>query len=305
MRAYVRLRLPDGSVCELGHGDLIGRLPSAALHLDDVRISEAHALVSLRGRELKLLALRGRFAVEQTPVSEVVLRPGLSLLLARDLPVVVESVVLPDAVLAIEGEGLPRQVLTGVCSLVTRPRPALSSRYLGEASAWIWSAGEDWRIRMAGAVPRPLQAGEDLTIDGLHFSVLSVALERAGQARTRVKGGVAAPLHLIAYYNTAHIHRDGEPVFALTGISARIIGELVACGVPVSWRVVAREIWPNDINDINDINDNQLRRKWDINLSRLRRKLKDARIRPNLVRPDRTGNVELFLTVEDKVEDRT
>ena len=67
----------------------------------------------------------------------------------------------------------------------------------------------------------------------------------------------------------------------------------------IAWRVVAREIWTDDIDD------NQLRRKWDISLSRLRRKLKDARIRPNLVRPDRTGNVELFLATEDKVEDRT
>ena len=37
----------------------------------------------------------------------------------------------------------------------------------------------------------------------------------------------------------------------------------------------------------------------------LRRKLKDARIRPNLVRSDRTGNVELFLAEGDEVEDKT
>ena len=39
------------------------------LHVDDARVSEAHALVSLRGRELQLLALRGRFAVDSTPRS--------------------------------------------------------------------------------------------------------------------------------------------------------------------------------------------------------------------------------------------
>jgi len=60
MRAFVRLRCTDGSIAELTHGDLIGRLGTAALHFDDARISEAHAMISLRGQELKLLALRGR-----------------------------------------------------------------------------------------------------------------------------------------------------------------------------------------------------------------------------------------------------
>ena len=40
MRPTVSLQLPDGSIHELGHGDLIGRLWTAALHLDDGRISE-------------------------------------------------------------------------------------------------------------------------------------------------------------------------------------------------------------------------------------------------------------------------
>ena len=49
MRPAVHLRLPDGRTAVLGHGDLIGRLESAALPLADPRISEAHAMVSLRG----------------------------------------------------------------------------------------------------------------------------------------------------------------------------------------------------------------------------------------------------------------
>ena len=40
---------------------------SAALHLDDPRVSEAHAMVSIRGSELKLLALRGRFQIDGLP----------------------------------------------------------------------------------------------------------------------------------------------------------------------------------------------------------------------------------------------
>ena len=118
MRAFVRIRTPDAQTVVLGPGDIIGRLATAALHLDDGRISEAHAMVSLRGRELKLLALRGLFAVAGKPIDEIVLREGLAVELARGLEIYVEDVVLPTALLAIEGEGLPRQVLAGTSSLV-------------------------------------------------------------------------------------------------------------------------------------------------------------------------------------------
>ena len=64
MRARVRLRLDSGEVRQLVSGDIIGRIWGAALRLDDPQISEAHALVSMRGTALKLLALRGRFVVD-------------------------------------------------------------------------------------------------------------------------------------------------------------------------------------------------------------------------------------------------
>jgi len=48
-RALVWIRLPDGSLVALGHGDFIGRVWTAALVLDDPRVSEGHAMISLRG----------------------------------------------------------------------------------------------------------------------------------------------------------------------------------------------------------------------------------------------------------------
>ena len=82
MRAYVRLRLSSGQTAVLGPGDLVGRLSGASLQIDDGRVSEAHAMVSLRGRELKLLGLRGVFAVDGKPTDEVVLAEELAIELA-------------------------------------------------------------------------------------------------------------------------------------------------------------------------------------------------------------------------------
>jgi hypothetical protein len=124
MLASVRLRLPDGSTTTLSPGDIVGRMASAALVLDDPRVSEAHALVSLRGAELQLLALRGMFAVNGEPSSKIVLQPGQRLSFAEGLALEVEAVQLPDTLAALEGDGLPTQVLGGGQLALRRPAAA-------------------------------------------------------------------------------------------------------------------------------------------------------------------------------------
>ncbi|MCB9741699.1 MAG: hypothetical protein H6741_02225 [Alphaproteobacteria bacterium] len=304
MRAYTCLRAPDGSLHELVHGDLIGRLSSAALCLDDGRVSEAHAMISLREQELRLIALRGALAVRGKPCSEVALEPGMKVLLARGLALVVEEVVLPEVVLGLEGEGLSRQVLPPVCSLLLAPRPHLAKGWAGEADAWIWCAGEgpggsSWRVRRPGEGARGLEPGDTLELSGLRFQAVAVPLESAGQAATRRFGGVDAPLHIVASFDTVHIHRDGDVVMGLNGVLARVVSELVAFGGPVAWTVLAEQLWPREKDPT------VLRPRLDVNLSRLRRKLREARVRTDLVRSDGAGQVELLLYPHDQVEDRT
>ncbi|MCB9742443.1 MAG: hypothetical protein H6740_07585 [Alphaproteobacteria bacterium] len=299
MRAYTLIRAPDGSLHELVHGDLIGRLSTAALCLDDGRVSEAHAMISLREQELRLIALRGALAVRGKPCSEVALEPGLKVLLARGLALRVEEVALPEAVLGLEGEGLARQVLPPVCSLTTAPRPKLSKGWAGEAEAWIWCAGPGWRTRLEGEAPRALAPGDTLEVGGLRFLAVAVPLASAGQAETRRFGGVDAPLHLVAHFDTAHIHRDGDVVVGLSGVLARIVSELVSFGGPVPWQVLAGQLWPREEEP------SVLRSRLDVNLSRLRRRLREARVRTDLVRSDGAGQIELLLYPHDQVEDHT
>jgi hypothetical protein len=56
----VRLRLPDEQIVAAGPGAIIGRSHTAEVRIDDGRVSEVHAYVSLRASQLVLLALRGR-----------------------------------------------------------------------------------------------------------------------------------------------------------------------------------------------------------------------------------------------------
>lgn len=286
----------DGQSVVLGPGDLIGRLASAALFLDDGSISEAHAMVSLRGRELKLLGLRGLFAVGGQPTDEVVLQPGMVIEPARGLRLWVEDVVLPETLLAIEGDGLPRQVLTGTSSIVCRPRLTLVPRYHGDARANIWDNGEQWRIRVGDGPVEAMRPGAEWLIDGQRLRAVAVAVEQAAQVATRLDGAVPSALRIVTRFQTAHIYATGQPVVALDGIPARILSELVAFAGPVSWEVIAGEIWKEDPDR------GSLRRRWDVSLARLRRKLREGHVRPDLVRAGGTGQVELLLYSGDRVE---
>lgn len=301
MRAFVRLQAEDGQTWALGPGDIIGRLAGAALRLDDARISEVHAMVSLRGRELKLLALRGLFAIAGQPREEVVLQPGLKLELARGVELLVCEVVLPELVLAVEGDGLPRQVLSGSMSLrvMHGAGPALAPRYLGDAEAHIWDNGECFRLRLGDGPIRDLRPDEEFTVAGRRFRAVGVTLDRAGLSPTHLEGAVHPKLHIVARFDTVHIHVAGKLVVALDGIAARIVSELVALGGPVAWDVVAGQIWRGEEDRL------QLRRRWDINLARLRRKLRESHVRADLIRAGGTGQVELLLYTGDVAEDCT
>ncbi|MEZ4267001.1 MAG: hypothetical protein R3F39_11525 [Myxococcota bacterium] len=262
-------------------------------------MSEAHAMVSLRGSALKLLALRGRFAVDDKPLQEVELRAGLVVWLASDLSLEVVDVVLPGRVLAIEGDGLARHVLGGVSTLHVEPRPALIPGFASDGAAVVWHDGADWMLRVAGGEDCPLEAGDSWQIGGATFRAVSVAVTDAGHSTTRALGGIDRPLTLVVRYDSAHVQREGEPVVVLSGISARILSELAIIGLPIAWEALAADLWPGEVDATAQ------RRKWDASLARLRQKLREGRVRGDLVRADGNGNFELYLHQTDRVEDQT
>lgn len=284
---------------DLGHGDLIGRVWSAALCVDDGRVSEAHAMISLRGGELMLLALRGRFAVDGTPLSSVSLVAGLTVELAAGLALQVLDVVLPDALLAIEADGLGRRMLTGVCSLVVGPPLSLISGYRADAAARLWCTDGEWRLSVGAAAPRDVVAGDEIVLGGVVVRFVAVPLSDAGAGATRMRGGVHGPLRIVAHYDSVLVHRDGIVALALGGVAARLVSELVSFDGPAPWEVLAAEVWRDGADAASQ------RRRLDVALARLRAKLRQAQIRDDLVRADGSGTLQLLLHDGDVVEDRT
>ncbi len=299
VRASAELELPGGERVVVVHGDLIGRLDKAAVFLDDPRVSEAHAMVSLRGGQLVLLSLRRLVAVNGQPMREVPLCAGLELGFADGLIVKVVRVDVPERVLGLQAEGLGVRLLAAVASVVRHPTgPRVLSRFVPEAAAHLWWSGDVWKLRVAEADAVVVEAGHAFRVDDVSFTL--VALPTTGPVlATRAEGAIGEPLRIIASWDVAEIVRAGHPSVLLGGLAARIVSELVSLGGSAHWLTVAGEVWKGD--DAGP----DLRPRWDVALNRLRKKLRAAGIRQDLVSMDGVGQVVLSLGEADEVEDRT
>ncbi len=300
MRAVATFSIDGLGRAELGPGDLIGRMSTAALFLDDPRVSEAHAMVSLRHGELYLLALRRMVACRGRPVSEVLLEPGLEIELAHRLVMSVEEVTRPERVPALEAEGMGTRSLGPVASILLGPPLRVTARFVPGASAHLWSTGDEgWRLRVADRPVRVVRHGDQFIVGDVRFRLTAMMLGSAGQVSTQGAGGIGEPLHLIAHYETVEFHRPGRPAVTVAGVGARLISELVALNGPVPWEVVARELWSDDVEP------GELRRRWDVTLCRLRNRLRDEGLRGDLLRSGGGGQVQLVLYEGDRVDDRS
>lgn len=294
MRAIAWCTVADGPPEPIGHGDLVGRSSAAALLIEDARVSEAHAYVSLREGRLRLLALRGRFKVCNHLAADVELVAGLEIELAAGLTLRVVEVVLPDAVVGVEGDGLPRQALPGTVALDVRPQVRLRPGWQPDAAAVLWSVDDAWRVTLMGQPARPIAPGDQITIDGWTLRVVEIPLFSASEHRTIVD--FSAPLRLEAAFHTVRVSAGGGPPAVIGGINGRILSELVALAGPVDWNVVASELWGRDV-DVE-----VLRKRWDTALGRLRARLRTLGLRDDLVHTDGAGHVELLLRPGDEAE---
>jgi hypothetical protein len=77
----VRFRLPDGSTAEVTAHAVVGRSPIAAVRIDDARVSTVHAEISWRDDGPVMLARGGRLLVNGRAVREILLTPGLEIML--------------------------------------------------------------------------------------------------------------------------------------------------------------------------------------------------------------------------------
>ena len=291
--AQVRVRVGVDRVVGLRPGDLVGRGWLAALHIDDPRVSEAHALVSLRGDRLRLLPLRGRFTVDGRRVDEADLAIGQYIEVAPGVGFVVIDLEVPSSIVALQGDGLAPTALHGAAGVAFRPEPAIVHPAAAEARVWLWEAATGWRVRHSDGSEQPLAMGVDFEVGARRFRLVETATRSTEPTSERAE---RVPLRLVARYETVHLFRQRAPVLIIDGLSARLISELVAFAVPVPWLVLAEALWGAGIDG------QRIRKRLDNVLGRLRESLREGGVRDDLVRANGLGQIELLLESDDCVE---
>ncbi len=297
---WARLRTEQGRSFTLAPGSLVGRAPTAACRIEDPRVSEAHAMLSLRGRELHLLALRGSLRVDGVSEDDLPLVQGMRIELAPGLGLDVEALSLPERVLGLRVGGQPVQELSApIHSLVLEPSAELVPRFIEDAPMQAWSTSEGWSLRLGSEPVQRVRAGGSWRLGELPIQAVELSLEQASALSTQGRSHGYAPLRLILRTTSVHLHREGRAPAVITGLSAQAICELAEMGVPAPWEAVARQLWRDDPDRYT------LRNRWDRVLRRLRASLEQAGVREDLVRADGHGNIELVLLPRDELVDET
>lgn len=295
---FVSLLLPSGERQTVGPGALFGRSFAADLRLDDGRVSEAHAFLSLRGGQFVLFALRGRLRVDGRDALRVELCEGQVLELARDVALVVERIVPPRQALTISGAGLERQMLVEVTSVVLEPVLRLVSGHQPLAAAVLFSDGLDWHVQVTAGPLQRLHAGLTVAIQG---NELTFADQWLGDAQVEETAPLvpSGSLRLVSYFDSVHLlDENGEVQGVITGKPAQLMAELLSYGGPIEWRTLAQAVWGKGEQD------QVLRNRLDVTLAKLRRMLKVIGLRRDLVLAHKNGLLELVLYPGDKTEDR-
>ncbi|MCY0989336.1 FHA domain-containing protein [Nannocystis sp. ILAH1] len=304
-----RIYVPLNQVVVTVHpGSFVGRLPTADIHIVDPRVSEAHALVSLRGNALKLLSLRGPLRVAGKTVDPAPLEPGTQIELASGIEMFVEDVQIPPVMLVLCGtEQGTVELGAATYSLLPgtsqgRATVRLVPDYVDGAPAHVWYSANTLWIRQADGAAEELVPGRKWQVAGCPLWLVELPLTSTSDtlANRDVEGPSSLrPLVLIARYTSLHVQQGGRTLI-VHGKPSELTSELVRFGGgPVSWDVLAGEVWGREMDRI------LLRKNFDATMARLRARLKEGEVREDVVALDGKGNVELVLHPEDRVLDQT
>jgi hypothetical protein len=295
MRAHVRFMRNEETI-DVPPGGILGRSPLAAMPFSDPRVSEAHALVSLREGRLLLLALRRRFAVDGRTVNECELEEGQLIHLAPGLAIEVVELVLSESLLAVEGTDLPLQLLPDVASWLPGTPSRLVARHDPRAAVTFWGEGTEMKARAGDGPIVDASDGHHWTINDRHITIRAIPRAQFHHPTTPAETAIVERFRLSHDGPRVIVTSlDGRSV-ALDGLMATLV-LAIAGSQHIHWTSLCQRLWPIDTDW------DTLRGRLDVLLSRLRKKLRDGGLPPTLVRFDGGGILVLADSGHDAPSD--
>lgn len=272
-------------------GSIIGRLAKADLRIDDPRISEAHALISLRGNSLKMLALRGSLTIKERIRGETVLDKDMEIKLTDEHVLKVVSVHLPEYVLTVQYQDETISLTETEMSIHINPL-RFEKNILSTAVFWVWQSGEAWWYQRVGSPetkqPIPL---ETTTIDTFTFSFCKLIDSgfhtESNKLRPPLKMAISTDVTQITFNNRFAVFtgRQHDVIKALADLT-------IKQNIPaVSKDTLTETLWPNyKTQDKN----------WHMANRRLKEAFKEAGLPQNLIV---SNNGTLFFNIRSGIDE--
>ncbi len=316
--AHVVFRLPDGSLARVAPGGIIGRSTRADLYLPDPRVSEAQAMVSLRGHRLKLIQLRRPIVVKGESFAQVTLKPGLQIELTKRLTMTVVEVQLPSHELVLCGvaeDPIPLAeeryaiVPAGAAEASSKqikhergPKLELWYTYADGALASIWSCTDGWALRVDGCEPDLVRPGSSWALGD---SVIRFATRQRKNAvvTTQVHTEQESNICVEVTGDRVEFLKGGQTICAFTQVNGRILREIIrahASGSSAYWVNIVDAVY----GEINEASYDRRQDSFYKQLQRIRRKLKSRGLPGRVVRGNGRGEYGLdAIVAEVKIHD--
>jgi hypothetical protein len=256
-------------------------------------VAEFHAVVSIRGEALSLLGLREGFRVNGAPpVHQTPLVAGQQIDLAEGVSLSVVSVQQPVRTLMLRIDEGHEVDVYGVVSLVGGSPPEFVGGWRDVAMCRVFSDGEAWFYDV-GEETFPIVDGGGWTMGRVR---VGARFRCVGTATTQMDPMAHSPLVIRGQYDTVVFEVESRPPVVLSGLGARLISELIAVGGTANWSTLAHLVW-------RGLPPHTLRRRWDVQLARIRRWLRTNGVRDDLLQMTGSGDIRLVELPGDVVRD--
>lgn len=264
---------PGGSIIRAQPGDVVGRGLFAPIPVLHPKVSEAHAVLSVRAA-LVLLPARGRLFVGGDPVELVELRAGDEVALCRDGSARLEilEVIAPTQGVGLSlGDRPPVRLVDGACYSLIREGESWIVRSDAD-KAVIWQAEGSWYLEFEGT-PRALELGASWFWRGDELRVVLCDGAAPWTQRTTTPGAEGSQdlQYRVTLVATASgmrvdaVRDDGRVVGSLAGRPGELLALLLASPQRQPWEPVARRVWGRG-EEFDRLQDN-----WHANLRKVRR----------------------------------